>query len=138
MLLPTNNRRRTPMQRKHLIAGAATVVALAGGAAGAVAATTEEKAAEQTVLTDAAKRLGVGADALRDALADAEDAQLDAEVKAGRLTQEQADAIKEQRSEMGTVLGPGKPGGPDGPHLRFRFEHPGDEVGGPIELLDTA
>jgi transposase-like protein len=105
------------MRRKHLIAGAATVAALAGGTA-AVAATGDEKAAEQTVLADAAKRLGVNADDLRSALANAEDAQLDAEVNAGRLTQAQADEIKQHRQSEGTVLdfgrggdGHGGPGG---------------------------
>jgi len=107
------------MRRKHLIAGAATVAALAGGTA-AVAATTDQKAAEQTVLADAAKRLGVNADDLRGALSDAENAQLEAEVKAGNLTQAQADAIKQHRADEGTVLelGHGGPGdhGPGGPH----------------------
>ena len=99
------------MMRKHLIAGAATVAALAGGTA-AVAASTDQKAAEQTVLADAAKRLGVNADDLRSALSDAENAQLDAEVKAGTLTQAQADAIKQHRAQDGTVLelGHGGPG----------------------------
>ena len=125
------------MQRKHLIAGAATFVALAGGAAGAVAATTEEKAAEQTVLADAAKRLGVGADALRDALADAEDAQVDADVKAGRLTQAQADAIKQRRQADGTVLelghgGPGHHGGPGG---HFLLADAADAIGISEETL---
>ncbi len=111
------------MQRKRLIAGIVTVAALAGGAAGAVAATSE-KEAEQQVLSNAAKRLGVSAKELRSALAAAEDAQLDAAVKTGELTQEQADRIKEHRQADGTVLrlGPGRhhggPGGhPGGGHL---------------------
>jgi hypothetical protein len=71
------------MRTKHVIAGAVTVAALAGGSVTAIAATNDRKAAEQTVLTDAAKRLGVTADQLRGALSSAEDAQLDAAVKAG-------------------------------------------------------
>jgi predicted DNA-binding protein (UPF0251 family) len=112
------------MTRKHLIAGAVTVAALAGGTAGAVAATSSDKAAEQTVLGDAAKRLGVSAAELRSALASAEDAQLDAQVKAGNLTQAQADEIKAHRKQDGTVLnlgrghhGPGGRGGPGGGHF---------------------
>jgi hypothetical protein len=131
MLLPTTTQEDT-MHRKHLIAGAATLVALAGGTAGAVAATTDQKAAEQTVLADAAKRLGVGADELRDALANAEDAQLDAEVKAGRLTQEQADAIKQRREADGTVLdlGHGGPGhGHGGPGGHFLLADAADAIG---------
>ncbi len=118
------------MKRKHLIAGAATVAALAGGTA-AVAATSDEKAAEQTVLADAAKRLGVNADDLRSALANAENAQLDAEVKAGNLTQAQADAIKQHRADEGTVLELGH-GGP-GDHERH-----GGPGGGRFLLTDAA
>ena len=103
------------MRRKHVIAGAVTVAALAAGAAGAVAATSGDKAAEQTVLADAAKRLGVSAADLRGALSSAEDAQLDAAVKAGQLTRAQADEIKQHRQADGTVLGLGRGGhGPGG------------------------
>jgi hypothetical protein len=110
------------MKRKHLIAGAVTVAALAGGTAGAIAATSDDKAAEQAVLTDAAKKLGVSATDLRNALASAEDAQLDAAVKAGTLTQAQADEIKQHRQADGTVLGFGRGGhGPDGHHGGGRF-----------------
>jgi hypothetical protein len=113
------------MRRKHVIAGAVTVAALAAGAAGAVAATSGDKAAEQTVLADAAKRLGVSAADLRGALSSAEDAQLDAAVKAGQLTQAQADEIKQHRQADGTVLGLGRGGhghdGPGGGHGGGRF-----------------
>ena len=121
------------MRRQRLIAGAVTAAALAGGAAGAVAATDDHKAAEQSILSDAAKRLGVSAEELRSALSKAEDAQLDAEVKAGRLTQAQADAIKQRRQADGGVLGPGGPGGPGhfGPG-----GHGGP--GGPFLLADAA
>jgi len=120
------------MRRQHLIAGAVTAAALAGGAAGAVAATDDHKAAEQSILSDAAKRLGVSADELRSALSKAEDAQLDAEVKAGRMTQAQADAIKQHRRADGTVLGPGGPGGPG------HFGHGHGGPGGPFLLGDAA
>jgi predicted DNA-binding protein (UPF0251 family) len=115
------------MKRKHLIAGAVTVAALAGGTAGAIAATSDEKATEQAVLTDAAKKLGVDATDLRNALASAEDAQLDAAVKAGRLTQAQADEIKQHRQAEGTVLGIGRGG-----------HGPGDHRGGGRFLLTDA
>jgi len=109
------------MNRKHLITAVVTVAGLAGGTGAAVAATSDQKAAEQTVLADAAKRLGVTAADLRSALAGAEDAQLDAAVKAGRLTQAQADEIKQHRADEGTVLGLGH-GGPGGPgHHGGRF-----------------
>jgi phage antirepressor YoqD-like protein len=120
------------MSRKHLIAGAVTIAALAGGTAGAVAATDDRKAAEQTVLADAAKKLGVGADELRTALSSAEDAQIDAAVKAGRLTQAQADEIKQHRSQEGTVLDLGGRGGPGGPGGH------GHHGGGRFLLADAA
>lgn len=87
------------------------------------------------MLADAAKRLDVEPSELRDALSDAENAQLDADVKAGRLTQEQADAIKEHREDAGTVLGPDKPFFHHGPEVALRLMPPG---GGPIELMESA
>jgi hypothetical protein len=95
------------MRRRRIAALAAAGVVAAGGTGVAVATSRsdEAKQREQAVLADAAKRLGTDADKLRDALAAAEDAQLDADVKAGRLTQDQADRIKQRRQESGTVLG---------------------------------
>jgi predicted DNA-binding protein (UPF0251 family) len=132
------------MKRNHLIAGAVTIAALAGGTAGAVAATSDDKQAEQTVLSDAAKQLGVSADDLRAALSKAEDAQIDAAVKAGRLTQAQADEIKQHRQADGTVLGfghggpgPGDRGGPGhgGPGGRFVFDDAAKAIGISEETL---
>ncbi|HWT23982.1 MAG TPA: hypothetical protein VN213_10800 [Solirubrobacteraceae bacterium] len=116
------------MKTRRVVAGAVAAAALAGGTAGAVAATTDEKAAEQAVLGDAAKRLGVTTDELRSALAAAQDAQLDAAVKAGDLTQEQADAIKARRDAEGTVLGLGR--GRFGDH--HGFGRRGGPWGGPL------
>jgi hypothetical protein len=127
------------MKTRRVLAGAVTIAALAGGTAGAIAAGTGGKAAEQAVLDDAAKRLGVTSGALRDALGAAEDAQLDAAVKAGELTQEQADELKAHRRADGSVLrlGPdgdhhrGGPGfGPGGPH--------GPGHGGPLDDVADA
>jgi transposase-like protein len=137
------------MKRNHLIAGAVTIAALAGGTAGAVAATSGDKQAEQTVLSDAAKQLGVSAGDLRAALSKAEDAQIDAEVKAGRLTQAQADEIKQHRQADGSVLGfghgghgPGDRGGPGhggpghgGPGGRFVFDDAAKAIGISEETL---
>ena len=122
------------MKRKNLIIGVAAAAAVGGGTAGAIAATSGGKGAEQAVLADAAKRLGVGADELRTALSKAQDAQLDAAVKAGELTQAQADAIKERRRQRGSVLGIGR-GGPGGPGGRGGFGHHG---GGHFLLADGA
>ena len=99
---------------------------LAGGTGAAIAAVTKDdgKKAEQAVLDDAAKRLNVSPEKLRDALSAAQDAQIDQAVKDGTLTQKQADAIKARRKQSGRVLG-GPPGfrghGPGfGPHVGAR------------------
>lgn len=116
------------MKRK-LIAGSLAALAVAGGTAGAIAATNSNRNEERAVLADAARRLGVGTDELRNALSQAQDAHLAAAVKAGRLTQEQADDIKERRAQKGTVLG--HRGGPGGPG-------PGHGGGGGHELVADA
>lgn len=130
------------MQRKRIAAlAAAGVVAAAGtGVAVATTRTDDAKQREQAVLDDAAKRLGVAPAELRDALGKALDDQLDAAVKAGRLTQEQADAIKQRRADSGLVLGGGHPGPGferhglrGGPGFGPGFGH-----GGPGAVFDAA
>src|SRR4051795_11031045 len=103
------------MKRARRVAIAAAGLAVVAGGGVAIAATTgsSPKEREQAVLDDAAGRLRTTPDKLRDALSAAEDAQLDAAVKAGELTQEQADAIKARRSQSGLVLGD-EPGGGHG------------------------
>ena len=122
--------------RRTRIAAVAMAGALAAAGTGVAVATSADdaKQREQAVLEDAAGRLDVDADELRDALAAAEDAQLDAEVKAGRLTQEQADAIKQMRDRSGLVLG----GGPGHGHGGPGFGPRGGPLGGPGEVLDAA
>jgi 3-hydroxyacyl-CoA dehydrogenase len=121
--------------KRYVLVSAAVLAAGAGGGA-AVAATSgddDHKKAEQAVIDDAAKRLNVTPEALRSALGAAEDNQLDQAVKDGKLTQEQADAIKKRRADSGTVLGGpgvaggvhpgfrGGPGGIGGPGLAFKL-----------------
>src|SRR3954452_21398132 len=95
------------MRARRAAALALTGAIAAGGAGVAVGATTADKgkAAEDAVIKDAAGRLGTSPDKLRQALSAAEDAQLDAAVKAGALTQAQADRIKQERAASGRVLG---------------------------------
>ena len=104
------------MRAKRSIAIGGLAATLVGGGAALAARSDDPDKAEQAIIGDAAERLGVSAAELEDALAKAEDAQLDQAVKDGKLTKEQADAIKERRKESGRVLG--IPGGP-------RFEHHG-------------
>ena len=129
--------------RRTRIAAISAAAALAAAGTGVAVATSrpdDAKQREQAVLSDAAKRLDVSPSELRDALAAAQDDQLDADVKAGRLTQEQADAIKAHRKEAGSVLG-----GPGILHHRagrgFRGDGPGFPGGparGPGDILDAA
>jgi hypothetical protein len=133
---------------KRLVIVSATIAALAGGAVGALAANKDDaKKTEDAILADAATRLNVSPDQLRDALSKAEDAQLDQAVKDGKLTQKQADEIKNERDREGRVLGippggprgfhgkffggPGGPGGPGEPGFGFGFRGP-DEVFGNV------
>ena len=126
------------MRRTRIAAltAAATLAAAGTGVAVATSRDDDAKQREQAVLSDAAKRLDVSPSELRDALSEAQDAQLDADVKAGRLTQEQADEIKRHRDESGAVLG--------GPGI-FRH-HIGPRIGrfhggpghGPGDIFDAA
>jgi len=121
------------MRARRLAALALSGALVAGGTGVAIAAVTKHdaKKSEQAVLDDAAKRLSVTPEKLREALSAAQDAQLDQAVKDGDLTRKQADAIKAARKDSGVVLGPGLRGprlhGPDevlklrgakGPHPR--------------------
>lgn len=101
--------------RKRLIAGAAAVAALGGG--GAAIAASQLGAAEesQAIVADAAQRLGVSAEQLSTALEGATEARVDQAVTDGRLTQEQADQLK-QRIESGDVPLVGAPLGGPGDH----------------------
>jgi hypothetical protein len=120
------------VRTKRIIVASAAVAAVVGGSAGAIAATKQDEAkkSEQAVLDDAAKRLNVAPAELRDALAKAQDAQLDQAVKDGRLTQEQADAIKARRKANGHVLGIGGRGG--------HGHGPGHRGLGPRALVEPA
>ena len=125
------------MSARRIAAIALGGALILGGSGAAIAAVTKDdgEKAEQAVLDDAAKRLNVAPDKLRDALAAAQDAQLDQAVKDGKLTQKQADAIKAGRKASGHVLGgprgdfhggPGFPGklGPNGEPGNGKFEGP--------------
>jgi polyhydroxyalkanoate synthesis regulator phasin len=77
---------------------AALAVAIALGAAGAIAASSILSANDesQAVIDDAAKQLGVTPSALEDALKEGLKNRVDDAVEAGRLTEEQGNALKER------------------------------------------
>ena len=99
------------LKRNLVIGGAVLVVAAFAG--GAYAATQNSGAnTRQAFLNDVAKRLHVSPQQLSSALSGAYLDQLQAEVKAGRLSQAQANALKQRLSGSATavpfgLLGPG-------------------------------
>ncbi len=121
-------------RRKRTVAiGAAVALAVAGG--GAAYAATSNNDPRDAVLRDAAQRLNVTPGQLRSALEGAFGDQLDQAAKDGKLTQQQADQIKQRIARYGVPLGgPTGPGGPDG--HGFGFGGPGH---GPFGVgLDAA
>ncbi len=84
------------------------------GAGGAYAATQDSGTSRQAYLNDVAKRLNVTPKQLAAALQGAALDQLAAEVKAGRLSQTQANALKQriEKAPAGAPLLFGRPPGP--------------------------
>jgi hypothetical protein len=100
---------------KRNLAIAGTALAAAAGAGGAYAATSTNSNPRQAYLNDLAHRLGVTPQKLDDALKGAFNDRLSAAVAAGKLTQAQADAIKQRLAQRGVPpIGIG--GGPLGKH----------------------
>jgi hypothetical protein len=106
------------MQHKRIIIIGAALVAAAGLTGGAYAAT-QSSSPRQAYLNDVAKRLNVSPQALSSAMKNALDDQLNAAVKAGSLTQAQANAIKQRIQQGGPGgafrSGPGGISGGSGP-----------------------
>jgi hypothetical protein len=119
----------------RMIIGALAVAAVvSGGAAYAASKDDSPQARSQAIVNDAAGTLGVAPSRLSDALKKALENQVDAQVTAGKLSKEQADAIK-KRIEDGTQPifgGPGFGGGPRGHFGRLGHGGPGfGRHGGP-------
>jgi hypothetical protein len=95
-------------KRTKIVAGAGAVLAIAGGGAAVAADQLSPKAESQAVLADAAKQLGVTPAKLSAALKQALKNRVDDAVASGKLTQAQADALK-QRIDAGEfpLFGPG-------------------------------
>jgi hypothetical protein len=109
-LATTTEGRTMKISRKHKVAiGVAAALAVGGGGA-AVAADQlgSPREEREAILNDAAKELGVEPGALSDALEKALMNRVDAWVEAGRVTEEQGEALKE-RIEAGDLplFGPG-------------------------------
>jgi polyhydroxyalkanoate synthesis regulator phasin len=100
------------LNRKLAIGG--VVLAAFGAAGGAYAVTNSGGNGRDAYLNDLATRLHVSRDQLDSALKGAFEDRIDAAVKAGKLTQSEADNIKKKVEQSGVVPGLGGPpvGGP--------------------------
>jgi Spy/CpxP family protein refolding chaperone len=113
------------MARRHklVIAVVAVLSVLVAGAAVAATRAFSPSQERQAVINDAARQLGVEPQELTDALKQALKNRVDAAVKDGRLTQEQARRLKEG-IDAGDLpffgLGPGRLGPGSGPGFGFR------------------
>jgi polyhydroxyalkanoate synthesis regulator phasin len=122
------------MLRKPVALAAVALAAVAGG--GAAYAATSGSDPRDALLNDAAKRLDVSPDDLRSALKGAAADQLDQAVKDGKLTQKQADAMKQHLDRDG---GPIPFGGPPPGATFHRFGGPPRPFGAAFGIgLDAA
>ena len=118
------------MIRRRFVIGAAGLAALGGGGVAYAVSQGPASSERQAFLNDVAGRLHVSPSALKSAISGALSDRLDAAVKAGRLTQAQADAIKKRVQENG---GPPFLGGP--PHMFFHG--PGGPFGARLDPAAT-
>jgi predicted DNA-binding protein (UPF0251 family) len=112
-----------------IVAGAAAALAVAGtGAAIAATDALSPEERSQAVIDDAAEQLGVEPSELSNALKQALKNRIDEAVTDGRLTEEQADVLKERLDSAGAPLVFGGVGGhPFGGHLGlWHLGHVGD------------
>jgi hypothetical protein len=138
-----------------IVLAALAVAALAGGAYAATQSSVPNT--RQAFLNDVAKRLHVTPQQLTQALKGATADQLQAAVKAGRLTQAQANRLAQRLNRSGAApgipfgfglgprfarpYGPGLPGGPGGPGGPVGPGGPhffGGRLAGPFELQSAA
>jgi hypothetical protein len=98
--------------KRRIAIGAAGLTILGGGGGAYAIADRGNDDERQAFLSDAAKRLHVSATDLRSALRGAMNDRIDADVKKGRLTQQQADAMKRHARQGGPPPGVRHRGGP--------------------------
>jgi hypothetical protein len=125
---------------KKVLAATVAGLAVAGGGAAIAASQTDSPAS--TFLDSVAKHLGISSEELEDATKAAAVEQVDRALEDGKITQEQADAMREriESGDFPAFLGPGmfgfRHGGPGGlgggPGHHFFF---GDKLGSAAEYL---
>jgi hypothetical protein len=108
--------------RKRAIAIGAAVFAVAAGGGAAVAATTSGSSPND-FLDSVARHLGISRQKLDEATKAAAIDQVDAQLKAGQITQAQADELKKriQSGDVPPLAALRGPGGPGGPGFGFGF-----------------
>lgn len=111
---------------------ATSAVALAVGAGGAIAASKSSATKGDSFLTRVAGHLGISTQKLQDATKAAAIDQVDADLKAGRITKAQADAMKAHIEKGGVPLFFG------GPHRFGDFGHHGMRLGSHGHLSASA
>ena len=87
--------------KRRIVIGAAGLTILGGGGGAYAIADQSNDGERQAFMSDAAKRLHVSPSQLRSALKGAMDDRIQADVKSGKLTQKQADAIKQHKGSDG-------------------------------------
>jgi hypothetical protein len=118
--------------RRKLAIGGAILAACAFGGGAYAASSTSVSSTRQAFLNDAAKSLGVTPQRLKDTLAGALQDELNAAVKAGKLTQAQANAIEQRFRQSGGLP---FPHGPSGGFHTFRFGPDGGPLGAAAHYL---
>jgi hypothetical protein len=95
-----------------LVIGAVALAAIAGGGVAIAASDSPSPSQDsQAIINDAAKRLGIDATKLSNALKQALLDRVDAAVAAGRITKAEGDAIKQRiNSNEFPIIGGGRPG----------------------------
>jgi hypothetical protein len=116
-------------RKRAVIAVLGATLALSAGVA---VAAVRDGGGQAAIIAGAAKRLGISSDKLQNALQQATIDQINAEVKAGRLTRAQGDELI-ARVKSGEALG-----GLGGPPEGFGHEGPGGPDGHGFELFDAA
>jgi hypothetical protein len=119
---------------RKTLALAAVALAVAGGGGAAIASSQANAASPSSFLDAVARHLGVSREELDDAAKAAALEQVDAAREAGRITEEQADALK-ARIESGLgppLLGPFFGG------FHHRMHGPGSELSAAADYLDLS
>jgi polyhydroxyalkanoate synthesis regulator phasin len=119
---------------KRTIAVAVAALAVAGGGGAAIAASQGSSASPEAFFDSLAEHLGISTEELEDAARAAATDQVDAALEEGRITQEEAERLKEriQQGDAPFLFGPPLLGGPHhhgGAFLAMKFDAAAEYLG---------